>query len=139
MNIYLIIVFVILLFTVIISYGIGWEIGRKDTLKTLLKKNVITQYKYDYLTKVKTSLRIFIMHDRNMHWKTADGRVLELKNITTAHLCNIIKHINNHWDEYIFKYEEDSIKKCMSNLNQELRLRKLNRLEIEIENETELF
>lgn len=51
MEVYLIFGFVILLFTSIISYGIGWYKGEKDTLKNLFDKNVINEKNYNKFTK----------------------------------------------------------------------------------------
>lgn len=76
------------------------------------------------------------MHNRDMKWRTADGRTLILRNIPSDHLTNIEKHINNNFDKFINKFGEERIKIAVYNITQEIRLRKLNRLE---NNEEKLF
>lgn len=76
------------------------------------------------------------MHNREMVWKTSDGRSLKLKDITTAHLCNISKYINENLDNFISKYGEEIANRCKYNINQEIRYRKLNRIK---NNDFELF
>jgi len=66
------------------------------------------------------------MHNRNMIWKTKDGRRLKIKDMSYSHLENILKHINKNNDSLIKMYSENTWK---FNINQELRLKKLNIIE----------
>lgn len=78
------------------------------------------------------------MHNRDMTWNTADGRTLKLRYITTVHLCNIEKHIENNRLVMDLKYGKERMESCKFNINQEIRLRKLNRIQ-NSEERTELF
>jgi len=78
------------------------------------------------------------MHNRDMVWTTADGRKLKLRDITTKHLCNISARIEKVITN---KRRAGAIKKLSNlrkNIKLELRLRKLNRLNINNE-EDKLF
>lgn len=77
------------------------------------------------------------MHNRDMKWGTADGRTLILRDISSDHLTNIEKHINKNFDQFISKFGEEKTKIAIYNVTQEIRLRKLNRLDNN--NEEELF
>jgi len=76
------------------------------------------------------------MHNRDVIWKTADGRCLKLRDMTSSHLDNAYKYINKNIAAYNQKYGKKTIKKLKNNMLQEIRLRKLNRLK---NNEEELF
>ena len=52
-SVYLIIGFVILLITIIVSYGAGWKIGENETLKRLFKKHIISEKNYNKLKEHK--------------------------------------------------------------------------------------
>jgi len=77
------------------------------------------------------------MHNRDMIWVTADGRELKLRDITSAHLSNILKHVDNNIDAFNYKFGEKRIKNAKFNITQEIRYRKLNR--ISINQEGDLF
>ena len=78
------------------------------------------------------------MHDRDMIWMTSDGKNLKLREIPTSHLCNIINHVDKHIDAYNERFGKKRIANAIENFNQEMRLRKLNRLNI-TEQEQNLF
>lgn len=79
------------------------------------------------------------MHNRDMIWNTADGRSLKIREITSVHLTNILHHIETNKKLFEEKYGETKIKKSIFNIEQEIRLRKLNRIESSNNNEQELF
>jgi hypothetical protein len=70
------------------------------------------------------------MHNRESIWYTQEGEKLILKNIKTTHLTNIINMIRVNEKNY----NSDTIK----TFEQELRYRKLNRIENNPDN-IELF
>jgi len=76
------------------------------------------------------------MHNRDIYWKTADGRLLKIKDINEPNLCNIIKFINENLEHYINVYGSILVDSYKYNIEQEIRLRKLNRLK---EETNELF
>lgn len=78
------------------------------------------------------------MHNRDMIWKTSDGRSLKLRDITSRHLSNILTHIDRNIDAFNHKFGVARMEECKNNITQEIRLRKLNRLESST-NEEELF
>jgi hypothetical protein len=78
------------------------------------------------------------MHDRNMIWITNDGQNLKLKDITTRHLCNISKFIDKNLQHFHDIYGIKKTKRCKYNIEQEIRLRKLNKLNL-VQGEDELF
>ena len=77
------------------------------------------------------------MHDRDMIWKSEDGRRIPIKDLTTAHLINVLKFINDRVDAFIARYGKKGLEYLTFNITQEIRLRKLNR--IKIDNQEELF
>jgi hypothetical protein len=66
-----------------------------------------------------------------------DGKRIKLKDVTSNHLCNILKHINNNINIFNDRYGTVRTNRCLFNVTQELRLRKLNR--IKMNDEGELF
>jgi len=76
------------------------------------------------------------MHNRDMTWSTADGRILKIRNITSRHLTNILHHIEKNRDAFEQKFGKKRVEKSKHNILQEIRYRKLNRLN---NNEDELF
>jgi hypothetical protein len=70
-----------------------------------------------------------------MIWNTADGRSLKIRDITSAHLTNILHHIESNKDAFYSKYGKTRIKKCKHNILQEIRFRKLNRINTNKEEE----
>lgn len=78
------------------------------------------------------------MHNRDMLWITADGRELKITEITSSHLTNILKHINNNIISFNQKFGEKRIENAKTNIRQEIRFRKLNRISI-INQEGDLF
>jgi hypothetical protein len=58
--------------------------------------------------------------------------------MSSDHLVNIIKYIETNIDAYEFKWGTKKIKETKHNIKQEIRLRKLNRIELS-GNEEELF
>lgn len=77
------------------------------------------------------------MHNREMIWNTNDGRKLKLKDITSIHLTNILHHIEKNKKSFDDRYGIEGMKNCKYNITQEIRLRKINRLELN--NEENLF
>lgn len=77
------------------------------------------------------------MHNRDMIWQTSDGRKLKLKDITSAHLVNILHHIEENKNTFYHTYGSTRMADAKHNIIQEIRLRKLNRLEID--NQENLF
>lgn len=67
-----------------------------------------------------------------MIWRTNDGMELKIKDIPTAHLCNIFSMIKKN------PRRTKNTKKFIKNIGQEIRLRKLNRIHINKE-EDKLF
>lgn len=78
------------------------------------------------------------MHNRDMIWKTSDGRKLKIRDITSAHLCNILTFIDQHIESYNQYFGKKKIKETKYNINQEIRYRKLNRIKVNNE-EDKLF
>lgn len=77
------------------------------------------------------------MHNRDLIWGTSDGRKLKLRDITSSHLCNILKHIDNNIDAFIRLHGNAKIEYYKKNILQEIRYRKLNR--IKLDNDENLF
>ena len=59
-----------------------------------------------------------------MLWKKRDGSLVKLKDLTTDHLLNILKKFKTKLDKSVVRVIE-----------QEIRLRKLNRIQIDSEND----
>lgn len=75
------------------------------------------------------------MHNRDMVWTTADGRRNKIRDLTSAHLVNIKKHIEENKNQFLTMLGEQRLETCLFNIRQEIRLRKLNRLELDGEEE----
>lgn len=78
------------------------------------------------------------MELRDLMWKTKDGKRIKIKDLETAHLENIPGHIKKRWGAYISQYGEARLKQYLQAINQEIRLRKINRLNNNPDN-SELF
>lgn len=78
------------------------------------------------------------MHNRDMKWKTKEGKVLKIRDISSDHLVNILHHIENNVGIFNSRWGKESIDNWIHNIEQEIRLRKLNRLGNSEEDE-ELF
>lgn len=40
------------------------------------------------------------MHDRETHWRTADGRMVKIKDMTIGHLVNVVNWVTDNSDSY---------------------------------------
>ena len=78
------------------------------------------------------------MHNRDMIWGSNDGRKMKIRDINSTHLTNILSHIDKNIDTFNQRYGKTRIDECVYNISQELRLRKLNRLDMS-NNEENLF
>jgi hypothetical protein len=78
------------------------------------------------------------MHNRDMIWHTADGRYIAIKDLTSVHLINIIKHLITNELKFIDMYGTKNFENAKHNIIQEIRMRKLNRIETD-NNQEELF
>ena len=78
------------------------------------------------------------MHNRDMLWETREHNKIKIRDLTSAHLSNLITHIDRRIDAYIDHYGEDVVIEIKKNINQEVRFRKLNRIE-NSKDEEELF
>lgn len=78
------------------------------------------------------------MHNRDMIWYTSDGKKLKIKCIPSTHLTNILKHIDKNSYMFNMKFGKKSMENTRYNITQEIRFRKLNRLNIESQG-NELF
>ena len=74
------------------------------------------------------------MHNRDLMWKTSDGRSLKLREITSSQLVNILIHIENNIYAFEQKFGKEKIDFYKKTILQEIRLRKLNRIKIDEEN-----
>lgn len=77
------------------------------------------------------------MHDRDMTWKSADGRSKKIRDMSSDHLVNILNFVDVNISAYNNKYGKERVEYTIYNIKQEIRLRKLNR--IQIDNNEELF
>ena len=68
------------------------------------------------------------MHNRDMIWTTKEGERLKIKDISSAHLSNIFFFIESKHDAFRIKYGSKKLKKMKFNIKQEIRFRKLNRI-----------
>ena len=75
------------------------------------------------------------MHNRDMIWTTYGGKNNKISDLTTLHLVNIEKHIEKYKEKFLTMLGEQSLNTCLFNIQQEIRLRKLNRLELNNEEE----
>jgi ribosome biogenesis GTPase A len=71
------------------------------------------------------------MHNRDLIWKTRDGRKLKIKEISSNHLENILTHIDENLKSYILVFGKEKLDYYLFNIKQEIRYRKLNRINIE--------
>lgn len=75
------------------------------------------------------------MHNRDMLWTTAGGVRNKIRDLTSSHLVNIEKHIEENKNKFLTMLGEQRLDTCLFNIRQEIRLRKLNRLELDNEEE----
>ena len=75
------------------------------------------------------------MHNRDMIWTTSEGKRNKIRDLTSLHLVNIEKHIDEHKVMFLSMLGEQRLDTCLFNIRQEIRLRKLNRIELEGEEE----
>jgi hypothetical protein len=76
------------------------------------------------------------MHDRDLTWTTSSGKELKLREMTGSHLENTLKHIDKHINTFVGAFGTKRIDHLKYCITQEIRLRKLNRLN---SNDDELF
>ncbi len=70
------------------------------------------------------------MYNRDMIWTTREGKSAKIRDMSSDHLVNVIKYIDNNIDAYEFRWGKKKIKETKHNIKQEIRLRKLNRIEL---------
>lgn len=75
------------------------------------------------------------MHNRDMIWTTKEGERLKIKDISSAHLSNISFFIESKNEAFRIKYGSKKLKKIKFNIKQEIRFRKLNRINTSQEND----
>jgi len=63
-----------------------------------------------------------------MIWTTKEGIRLKIKDIPSAHLSNIFFFIESKNEAYRLRYGSKKLKKIKFNIKQEIRFRKLNRI-----------
>lgn len=68
------------------------------------------------------------MHNRDLIWNTADGRSLKIKDMNSTHLTNILHHIESNIQAFTAKHGETKIENYKHSILQEIRFRKLNRI-----------
>jgi hypothetical protein len=78
------------------------------------------------------------MHNRDMLWETKDHKKIKISDLSSDHLSNLIPHIERRIFAYIDHYGEEGVVEIKKNINQEIRFRKLNRIEIS-KDEDKLF
>jgi len=78
------------------------------------------------------------MHNRDMVWYNIKGVPIKIKCIPSAHLTNILNFINKNERGFNMKFGENKMIDTKHNITQEIRMRKLNRLNIESQDD-ELF
>lgn len=71
------------------------------------------------------------MYNRDLVWTTREHKQIKIKDMQNSHLENAIRFINNHIDAYNKKFGNKRTEEYILCMKQELRLRKLNRLNIE--------
>ena len=77
------------------------------------------------------------MHNRDFIWKTAEGRRLKIKDMSSSHLTNTLNKVKREVKKFEAVLGVKKTKETKKVLQQEIRFRKLNR--IKIDNEDELF
>lgn len=78
------------------------------------------------------------IYNRDLIWKTSDGRRLKLREIPSTHLTNILNHIKKYINSYIEQFGKERTDYYIHHIQQELRMRKLNRIQMDNE-EQDLF
>jgi hypothetical protein len=78
------------------------------------------------------------MHNRDMLWETREHKKIKIRDLSSDHLNNLIPHMDRRIEAYIDHYGEDGVVEIKKNINQEIRFRKLNRIEMNV-NEDKLF
>lgn len=78
------------------------------------------------------------MHNREMIWITKEGEKLKIKDISSAHLTNILLFIDSKIEAFKSKYGSSKVKKMKFNIKQEIRFRKLNRINT-VSQENDIF
>jgi hypothetical protein len=73
-----------------------------------------------------------------MLWETKEHKKIKISDLSSDHLSNLIPHMDRHIRAYIDHYGEDGVAEMKKNISQEIRFRKLNRIEIS-KNEDKLF
>ena len=71
------------------------------------------------------------MKNRDLIWKTSDGKEIKLRNMTTVHLLNSYNFLLKKVDTYKHIYGKKKFKIMKYSFEQEIRLRKLNRIQLE--------
>lgn len=81
------------------------------------------------------------MHNRDMIWETKEGEISKIRDMSSNHLVNILNFIDKNIIAYETLWGKKMIKESKYNIKQEIRLRKLNMIEInnQINNQKELF
>ena len=75
------------------------------------------------------------MHNRDMIWTTREGKSSKIRDMSSDHLVNVVKYIDDHIDAYESRWGKKEIKETKHNIKQEIRLRKLNRIKLSNEEE----
>lgn len=78
------------------------------------------------------------MKNSELTWRTKDGRTLKIKEMTSDHLTNTLNYIDKRYNEYVQKFGAKKVEQYKKAMNQEVRMRKLNRLNLDI-NDDNLF
>lgn len=78
------------------------------------------------------------MHNRELTWTTREGEDIKIKDMTSSHLVNVLNHIEKNIINFTQKYGKKRIKEYKKVITQEIRLRKLNRINLN-NNEENLF
>lgn len=78
------------------------------------------------------------MNNSELIWRTKDGRSLKIKEMTSDHLTNTLNYIDKRYNEYVQKFGIKKVELYKNAMNQEIRLRKLNRINLDI-NDDNLF
>ena len=68
------------------------------------------------------------MRDSNFVWRTSDGREIKIIDMETSHLYNTLNHVKTNEWKFNKMYGKIEVDKYISAFNQEIRYRKLNRL-----------
>ena len=71
------------------------------------------------------------MHNRDQIWTKSNGEEIKIKNMTSSHLINVLKLISNQSNNFFYIYGNKEIKKIKKVISQEIRYRKMNRINIE--------